>query len=60
MQSKELNANKETLDKYNEFVTKADQLSDNKSWLRQESRNAFNLITEKEYHKNKLTSLMNK
>ena len=36
---KELNANKETLDKYNEFITKADQLRDNKSWV--EAKKAY-------------------
>ena len=48
---KELNANKETLDKYNEFITKADQLRDNKSWVEAKKAygNAFNLIPEKEY-----------
>ena len=48
---KDLNSEKETLEKYNQLITSADQLRDNKKWSEAKKiyGNAFNLIPEKEY-----------
>ena len=48
---KDLNSEKETLEKYNQLITSADQLRDNKKWTEAKKiyGSAFNLIPEKEY-----------
>ena len=48
---KTLNSEKETVEKYNQLITNADQLRDNKKWVEAKKiyGNAFNLMPEKEY-----------
>ena len=48
---KTLNSEKETIEKYNQLITNADQLRDNKKWVEAKKiyGNAFNLMPEKEY-----------
>ena len=48
---KDLNLEKETVEKYNQLITNADQLRDNKKWVEAKKiyGNAFNLMPEKEY-----------
>ncbi len=48
---KDLNAEKETLEKYNQLISNADQYRDEKKWVEAKKiyGNAFNLIPEKEY-----------
>ena len=48
---KVLNLEKETVEKYNQLIKKADQLRDNKKWVEAKKiyGNAFNLMPDKEY-----------
>ena len=48
---KSLNSEKETLEKYNQLITNADQLRDDKKWVEAKKiyGNAFNLKPDKEY-----------